>query len=175
MPSFEPAIVAPDHPVLRSVAEPVAAFDADLRELAERMNAIRAAHGGVGIAAPQVGVGLRLFVIDDRLPDGTRSERYGRRDVLPMVVANPEIVAAAETTVEGEEGCLSLPDTLGEDGGRRLVPRPEWIAWRGRSLDGTPMAGELRGFTARVFCHEADHLDGLLIDRFPVATRTEAV
>ena len=164
-------IVPPDHPALRGVAEPVTAFDATLRDLAREMDALRATHGGVGIAAPQLGVSARLFLIDDRLPDGTRSKRYGDREISPMIVANPEIVAASETLEEGEEGCLSLPETLGETGERRLVPRPTWIAWRGQGLDGTPAAGELSGFMARVFCHEADHLDGLLIDRFPVVAR----
>ena len=164
------AIVPPDHPVLRAPAEPVTAFDADLRKLADRMNRLRAEQGGVGIAAPQVGVSLRLFVIDDRLPDGTRSDRYGERSIEPLVIANPRLTWMGGELEPGEEGCLSLPETLGTDGERRIVPRPTEIAYTGQDLDGVPMEGRLTGFMARVFCHELDHLDGLLIDRYPVAT-----
>ena len=160
-------IVPPDHPVLRTPAVPVTTFGAPLCQLVGAMDAIRAARGGVGIAAPQVGVSLRVFVIDDRLPDGSRSDRYGERHIEPLAIANPRIAWRSETVEDGEEGCLSLPETLGTDGERRIVPRPAAIRYTGTDLHGEPIGGELRGFMARVFCHEADHLDGLLIDRYP--------
>ena len=165
------AIAPLDHPALRNVAHPVSVFDLSLRELADGMNAVRAEYGGVGIAAPQVGVSLRLFVIDDRLPDGSKSDRYGDRRIEPMVVVNPEVAWRSDEVEDGEEGCLSLPSTLGADGERRLVPRPTAIEYRARNLDGASIGGRLEGFMARVFLHELDHLDGLLIDRYPVATR----
>ena len=163
------SIVPYDHAVLHSVAEPVTEFDDALRDLVADMDRIRAEHGGVGIAAPQVGVALRLFVIDDRMPDGSPSDRYGGREVMPLVIANPSITSRSDDTEDGEEGCLSLPETLGADGERRIVPRPVSIAYEGLDLNGRTIAGHLDGFMARVFCHEADHLDGLLIDRYPVA------
>ena len=163
------SIVPYDHPALHSVAEPVTEFDDWLRDLAADMDRLRAGHGGVGIAAPQVGVSLRLFVIDDRLPDGSRSDRYGSREIAPLTIANPVITSRSNELEDGEEGCLSLPETLGADGERRIVPRPASIAYQGLDLNGRTIAGHLVGFMARVFCHEADHLDGLLIDRYPVA------
>ena len=163
-------IVPRTDPALTRVAASVETFDAGLRELCAEMDAIRAASGGVGIAAPQIGVSLRLFLIDDRLPDGTRSPRYGDRRVKPLAIANPEIVALGERMEDGTEGCLSLPETAGADGARYLVPRATWLSFRGHDLDGRPIAGELEGFMARVFQHEHDHLEGLLVDRFLLAT-----
>ena len=169
------AIVPPDHPALRAAAKPVTEFGASLRELIARMDAMRAEHGGVGIAAPQLGVSLRVFLIDDRLPDGTRSERYGARDIHPLTIVNPQITWRSGELAEGEEGCLSLPETLGTDGERRVVPRPVAISYRAQDADGVAIDGYLHGFMARVFCHEADHLDGLLIDRFPVSPASAKV
>ena len=166
-------IVPRTDPVLTAVAASVEAFDAGLRELCVEMDAIRAASGGVGIAAPQVGVSLRLFLIDDRLPDGTRSPRYGDRRVESLAIANPEIVELGRKVEDGTEGCLSLPETTGTDGARYLVPRATWLSYRGRDLDGRPVAGKLEGFMARVFQHEHDHLEGHLVDRFPLAPTLE--
>ena len=159
-------IVPRDHPALNRRADPVTSFDADLLALAAHIDAVRAGHGGVGIAAPQLGVPLRLFLISDRLPDGSRSERYGEREIVSLAIANPEIISASEESENDEEGCLSLPDTLGIDGLRYSVPRAKSIAYEGHALDGSRIAGELTGFMARVFQHEYDHLEGLLIDRF---------
>jgi len=114
-----------------------------------------AARGGVGIAAPQIGVGLRVVVFGMEC-----SERYPEAPPVPRtVLVNPEIEVLDESLVEGWEGCLSVP------GLRGLVPRYARIRYRGYDADGTPVAREVEGFHARVVQHEYDHLDGILYPR----------
>ncbi len=107
---------------------------------------------GVGLAAPQVGLSLRMFVMD-----------YGDG---PIKVINPEIIEKSEEKVIDEEGCLSLPDVFAE------VERAKWIKVRFQNERGEWQEMELEGYSARVFQHEYDHLDGILfIDRLPPAKR----
>jgi peptide deformylase len=135
-------------PCLRRVSEPVTEFDGDLRALVDRMFALMHAGRGVGLAAPQVGVNKRLFVmnITGERPDD-------------MVFINPEI-HEMHGVREAEEGCLSFPDMYVQ------VRRAGECTIAARDLDGEPL--ELRGadLLCRVWQHETDHLNGtLIVDR----------
>jgi len=132
------------HPVLLRVAEPVADPTApEIRRLIADMAETMQDAGGIGLAAPQVHVPLRLFVW--RTGAGQAS-----------VLINPVIEPAGEETETAWEGCLSIP------GLRGAVTRPARIWFRGLDASGTAVAGEAGGITARVMQHEADHLDGVL-------------
>ena len=145
------------HPVLRRRAR--ALDKSDIRQtvvqkLIDDMIETMHEYHGVGLAAPQVHEGLRLFVaILDEEPDA-RSEA--------TVVVNPEIAANGNGTEAGWEGCLSIPDIRG------MVPRHTDITVRALDRNGKPLELRLRGFPARVAQHETDHLDGILFfDRMP--------
>jgi peptide deformylase len=139
------------HPVLRRRARPL--DKADIRNPAiqrfiDDMIETMYEYHGVGLAAPQVHEGLRLFVamLDDE--PGEESEA--------LVVINPEITANSAVTEEGWEGCLSIPDIRG------MVPRHTDIMVKALDRNGGPLELRLRGFPARVAQHETDHLDGVL-------------
>lgn len=144
------------HPVLRRCAAPV--FDmmtAEMAALAQDMVETMHASHGVGLAAPQVGVGQRLIVF--YVP----SSRAEDTDEVPVqVLFNPEFIPLDDGLVSGLEGCLSLP------GLRGMVPRWHRIGYRGTGLDGRVIEREAEGFHARVVQHEIDHLDGVMyLDR----------
>lgn len=144
-------------PVLKQRAVEVTELDGSLARLVEDMTATMYAAPGVGLAAPQVGVQQRLFVYD--LHDG-----LGARCLV-----NPEIV---ETDGEWtfEEGCLSVPGLSWE------IVRPKTIHLRGYDIDGNDVDIEADEYAARVFQHELDHLDGvLLIERLDRDTRKQAM
>ena len=133
-------------PVLKTSSKPVERFDESLRHLVEDMFATMYDAPGVGLAAPQVGTSLRLFVFDDGVTG-------------PMFMANPELLSAEGEMLE-EEGCLSIPGPF------YLTRRSAKIVCRGQDLHGKTyeMAGE--GLLSRIFQHETDHLRGtLFIDR----------
>jgi peptide deformylase len=133
-------------PVLREPARPVTDFGPSLRNLFEDMVETMVAAPGVGLAAPQVGLSLRLFVFDDG-------------ETGPMFVANPELSEATGELRE-DEGCLSIP------GPYHPTPRAARIRCRGQDLDGRPFDVVGEGLLARIVQHETDHLDGMLyIDR----------
>lgn len=134
-------------PVLRKKAAPVKAFDDALRKLVEDMVETMYDEPGVGLAAPQIGVSLRLFVADITV---------GEKPDSLVVLANPKIVAASGRLIE-EEGCLSVP------GVRADIPRAESVEIRGINLDQKEVSLKGRGYLARAFQHEMDHLDGILI------------
>ena len=135
-------------PVLREKCVPVADIDDDLRRLAEDMQETMYDADGIGLAAPQVGVPVRLFVYDVR-----------DADLAPGVLVNPEIVEARGTSKE-EEGCLSIP------GLAEIVERSASIVVRGLGLDGEPVEIRAEGLLSRCIQHETDHLDGVLfLDR----------
>ena len=136
--------------VLRQAAKPVEQFDAELERLIDDMIETMYAAPGVGLAAPQVGVPLRLFVYDVGSPDGKQQ---------PSVLMNGVILERRGTQSE-EEGCLSVPDY------RVVVKRANWVKVQGLDRNRTPVTLEGEGLLARLFQHETDHLDGhLLIDR----------
>ena len=137
-------------PRLRTRAVPVAAVDDSIRTLIDDMLETMYAAPGIGLAAPQVGVSRRIFVID------TSSDTEPGEVI---VLANPELFEAAEE-IEAEEGCLSVPDYSAK------VKRARRVAVRGHNRHGHPV--EVRGeeLLARALQHEIDHLEGtLFIDR----------
>ena len=144
------------HPVLRSIAETVPEewFDTGrLDELGRNLVRTMLEEDGVGLAAPQVAEGLRLFAY--WLPG-----RDGGAEIEPTVVVNPELKIVDPELVEGWEGCLSIP------GLRGLVPRHRRIKVKGRTIAGEGLSFTADGFHARVIQHEFDHLDGVVfLDR----------
>ncbi|GAA4994223.1 peptide deformylase [Pseudonocardia tropica] len=144
-------------PVLHTPTRPVGTVDDTVRTLVEDMFETMAAANGVGLAANQVGVDLRLFVFD--CPDEeTRTMRRGLV-VDPVLETDgiPEVMPDAD---DDQEGCLSVP------GENFATGRAEWARVTGTDLDGEPVSYEGRGFFARCLQHETDHLDGhLYLDR----------
>ena len=138
-------------PVLRLPCVEVTEFDATLRKLADDMLETMYLAPGRGLAAPQVGVLSRVFVMDVAWKEGTPD---------PLVLVNPVVVAASDERVAREEGCLSIP-------GRTVrVSRPARVTLYWRDLDGHPHEGAFEGFGATCVQHEIDHLDGVLcLDR----------
>jgi len=143
-------------PILKSRAAEVTTFDAELARLVDDMLETMRAAPGVGLAAPQVGRLIRMFVWDD-------AEDHG-------AMVNPKITWFSEETEEAEEGCLSVP------GFYFPVARSVSVKVRARRPDGTHVDVTAEGFRARVFQHEIDHLDGILfIDRLAPDLRKEAM
>ncbi len=140
------------HPVLRQVAAPVERFDAALNELLVDMDDTMRAMSGAGIAAPQIGVGLRVVIFELR-----ENPRYPHVSPVPYtVLVNPVLTPLGDEQDEGWEGCLSVP------GMRGLVPRYHRLRYQGLDRDGQPIDRTVEGFHARVVQHEVDHLDGIL-------------
>lgn len=145
------------HPLLRQKAEPVERIkDPAFQQQLDALLAFVIDKGGMGIAAPQVGISQRFFILSSH-----PNARYPYApDVPPFAVINPEILAHSDTTSKDWEGCLSLP------GIRGLVPRYEWIDVRYQTYEGETVETRYEGFMARVFQHELDHLNGhVFIDR----------
>jgi len=139
-------IVKYGDPILEKPTAPVKKFDAELEQLTEDMFASMYAAQGVGLAAPQIGLSLRLTVVD---------VTTGKNPEAKIVLVNPEIIHA-EGEVREEEGCLSVP------GFRGYVMRPQFVTVRAQNAKGESF--EIRGenLLARAFCHEIDHLNGIL-------------
>jgi len=131
-------------PILREESEPVDAFDEELRALVADMRETMYEADGIGLAAPQVGVPLRVFVYDVR--DGENAQG---------VLVNPVIEARSGTT-KSEEGCLSIP------GISEVVERAECVVVTGVDADGEPVRIEADGRLSVCLQHETDHLDGVL-------------
>ncbi len=152
-------IITPPDPILRQKTKPVVRFNAELQTLIDDMiETMRAAHG-VGLAAPQVGHSLRLAVVET-LPkiDDTGAEIKNSRELF--VIVNPEIVWTSSSIVDGVEGCLSIPGFVGE------VTRYDSVRVKAQDRHGKKMKLRINGWSARIFQHEIDHLDGILyIDR----------
>ena len=141
-------IVTKDQPQLYRTCRPVTRFDAHLHQLLDDLRETLIDANGVGLAAPQVGVLRRaVLVIETNVPEG--KEEY----VIELI--NPRIL---ETSGEqdGPEGCLSVPGEYG------LVKRPERVRVRAQDRNGDWFEAEGTGLTARCFCHEIDHLDGIV-------------
>ena len=132
--------------VLETKTKPVEKFDEKLARLCEDMFASMYAASGVGLAAPQIGLSLRLAVIDVTV---------GKNSEARLVLANPQIIHT-EGDQREEEGCLSLP------GFRGNVLRPRYVTIRAQDVTGKTYAMKGEGLLARAFCHETDHLEGLL-------------
>jgi peptide deformylase len=142
-------------PILRSVASPVVDFDKQIRTLVKDLTDTLLAAPGAGLAAPQIGVGLRVFA-------------YHVDDVVGHLV-NPEL-SLSEQTQDGDEGCLSIPGlTFG-------CTRAYGVVARGFDMHGEPVVLEGTETLARCLQHETDHLDGVLfVDRLDPGTRKQAM
>ena len=141
------------NPLLRAVAAPVDNFaSTELDQLIGDLWDTMRAEGGIGIAAPQIGVSLRVVVFG--LEHHSRSA--DNDPIAPTVLINPEIEPLGDTTESGWEACLSVP------GMRGLVPRYQHIRYVGFDAAGERFEREAHGYHARVVQHECDHLDGIL-------------
>jgi peptide deformylase len=141
-----PILTIPD-PILRQTASPVERVDSDLRRLMDDMLATMYDAPGVGLAAPQIGVPLRVFVMD-----GAREDE----EPSPIFMANPEILARSDEMRVYEEGCLSIPEVTAE------VERPNRILVRFIDRAGKAQELGLEGHLSTIAQHEIDHLNGVL-------------
>lgn len=140
------------HPVLRQVASPVTRFDHTLESLICDLDDTMRSLSGAGIAAPQIGVSLRVVIFEVQ-----ENPRYPHVSPVPYtVLINPELTPLGNEQEEGWEGCLSVP------GMRGLVSRFARLQYRGFDRQGAPLNRSVEGFHARVVQHEVDHLDGIL-------------
>lgn len=141
-------------PVLKQVAKPVKEIDPWVQQVIDRMIALMTEHEGVGLAAPQVGLPLRLFVMS---PTGKTEDA--------RVIINP-VITEQQGEDEKEEGCLSLPEI------RAKITRAVQLKLTGLDQHGKAITETLEGFPARIVQHENDHLDGILIlDRMSTLAR----
>jgi peptide deformylase len=139
-------------PVLRTVAEPVREVTPQIKQIIQDMVETMWHQVGIGLAAPQVGISLRILVMDD-----------GKRGARALI--NPEIVER-NGSVRDEEGCLSLPGIFAD------VERSKSVRVSAEDEEGRPISFEAHGLQAKVIQHEIDHLDGVLfIDRLSPVTR----
>jgi peptide deformylase len=140
-------------PRLLERAKPVAQFDtAELRQLIADMRETMIAATGAGLAAPQVGVGLRVVIFGFE-----HNDRYPDAEPVPYTeLINPVLTPLSTEMEEDWEGCLSVPGLRGR------VPRFTRLRYNGFDPAGKPIAREVEGFHARVVQHECDHLDGIL-------------
>ncbi|MDD4050371.1 MAG: peptide deformylase [candidate division Zixibacteria bacterium] len=142
--------------VLREISRPVGDITPEIKDLVADMVATLKAASGLGLAAVQVGVSLRIFIVDLSALEITAE---------PKVFINPEIVETSGAT-EYEEGCLSFPGIY------QLLTRPDHVRVRALGLDGKEFVVETDGIYARTILHEYDHLDGVMfIDHFSTVSR----
>ena len=148
-------IVTMPNAILRQKVRPVTQFDDELQTLIDNMVETMRSANGIGLAAPQIGENRRLSIIES-LPklDEEGEEIPDSRDLF--VIVNPEIVWTSRDTEDGIEGCLSIPGYLGE------VERADSIRVRAQDRHGKKIKLKLGGWTARIFQHEIDHLNGVL-------------
>jgi peptide deformylase len=137
-------ILTDKDPALHKVCKPVTAFDGKLHKLLDDMRETLIDSNGVGLAAPQVGILRRIFLVDVGL-DGN--------EIIEFI--NPEILETDGEQV-GAEGCLSVPGKYG------LVKRPYWVKVRAQDRYGDWFEAEGEELIGRCFCHENDHLDGIV-------------
>ena len=137
-------ILTDKEPALHKVCKPVTAFDGKLHKLLDDMQETLIDSNGVGLAAPQVGILRRIFLVDVGL-DGN--------EIIEFI--NPEILET-DGEQEGPEGCLSVPGKYG------LVKRPYWVKVRAQDRYGDWFEAEGEELIGRCFCHENDHLDGIV-------------
>ena len=149
--AIRPIFETPD-PILRQISKPVETFDDELKTLIADMFETMYDAPGIGLAAVQVGVPIRLLVMDLQEPEEEGGEPV--RD--PRVFINPEILWSSEITVPYTEGCLSVPDQYAE------VLRPDRVRVRWRDETGGTQEDELDGLLAVCLQHEMDHLEGVL-------------
>ncbi|MEZ6113781.1 MAG: peptide deformylase [Pirellulaceae bacterium] len=151
-------IITYPHPTLRHPSKPVKRVDAELKQIVARMFELMYESNGVGLAANQVDLPLRLFVANLEA-DPEKGE--------PLVFINP-VISRPKGSVEQEEGCLSLPGLYGP------VIRPKQVRITAYTMSGEAIDATVSGLLARVVQHETDHLDGVLFfDRMPPSRQTK--
>lgn len=143
-------VITIPHPILRKKAHKTTEFGKDFQQLVNDMVETMRDAPGVGLAAPQIAISQRLIVVEfgDEEDENAPQKLY--------VVANPEIISASDEKVNGIEGCLSIPDLIGE------VERHQSVVVKGLNRYGKPTKIKAEGWLARIFQHEIDHLDGIL-------------
>ena len=142
-------IVLLGDPILRERAAEVEAFGGELPALIADMFVTMAAAEGAGLAAPQVGIGRRVIVVE--VPGEEEGEEGAR-----LALVNPVVVESGRARARESEGCLSVP------GVHEIVSRPDRVVVEGMDPEGTPLRVEASGLLSRVLQHEVDHLDGVL-------------
>jgi len=153
-------VTLPD-PVLKRKAHAVTKFDKDLKTLLDDMVETMREAPGVGLAAPQIGLSDRIIVVEYYEREEDEEIEDAPKKVWAMI--NPEIIKASEEKLMGVEGCLSIPGLLGE------VERHAEIEVKGLNKHGKIMKVKAKGWLARIFQHEIDHLNGVLFTE--LATR----
>jgi peptide deformylase len=143
-------VTLPD-PILRRKSKTVTRFGTELQTLIDDMIETMRAAPGVGLAAPQVGIQERVIVVEY---EENEEEENAPKKLFVMI--NPEIKVASEETEEGIEGCLSVPGWQGE------VERALAVTVKGQSRRGQPMKVKAKGWLARIFQHEIDHINGIV-------------
>jgi len=147
-------IITLPHPTLRRKARKVSDFGPDLQALIDDMVETMRLAPGVGLAAPQVDTSLRVIVLE------YGDEEDESKPLKLFTLVNPEITRSSVELVTGTEGCLSIPGLVGE------VDRALSVTVKGQNRRGQPVKVKARGWLARIFQHEIDHLDGVLfVDR----------
>ncbi len=150
-------IVTIGEEVLREKAKPIKSFGSELRILVDAMFESMEMDNGIGLAAPQIAVPKRMFVVHP--PDDEA-----------RVFINPEIIETSQEVVSYEEGCLSVPGVFSE------VVRPAGITIQAQDLEGKAFVLKAQGMLARVIQHENDHLNGILfVDRLPEERREQVM
>jgi len=158
---IRPILKMGDARLLQRSQEVTAFGTAELRRLVEDMFDTMRAADGAGLAAPQIGVPLRVVIFGSA--DGRPNPRYPNEPPVPQtILVNPVLQALDDEMEEGWEGCLSVP------GLRGIVPRWRRLRYSGFEADGRPIERTVEGFHARVVQHECDHLDGIL---YPMRVR----
>ena len=159
-------IVTVPSPVLREKAKPVRQITPDIETLIDNMIETMREAPGVGLAAPQVGVGIQVIVVEyAEGSENDKAEADGDTEPAPKpkklyAVMNPEITRQSKETELGNEGCLSIPDYMGE------VERYNTVTVKGIDRHGRSFKLKTKGWMARIFQHEIDHINGVLfIDR----------
>jgi peptide deformylase len=148
-------------PILRRKSAPVTAAPETLRTLVADMFDTMYDEPGIGLAAPQIGVSLRVLVVA-AVADDEDGDHVGR----PTAMINPEVLSSSSATMAFEEGCLSVPDV------HETVERPRTIRFRYTTLEGETIERDAAGLLARVVQHEMDHLEGILfVDRLSLVKR----
>lgn len=158
-------VLAFPNPYLRKRAEPVTTFDDDLKRVVADMEETMADRDGLGLAATQVGLDMRLLILDPYAFEG--DEGRGKPNVI---IINPEVVWESDEKIVAEEGCLSFPGVFIQ------VERPEAVTIRAQDADGEffEISGEKLG--ARAILHEIDHLNGVvMIDHVSHFSRQRAL
>ena len=152
------------YPTLRKICRPITVITNEIRQLAQSMIVLMDKHDGAGLAAPQVGHDIRLFVLRNYID--LENDQWKLSE--PRVYINPKLSFPRKNQVVEEEGCLSIPKLLYK------ITRADFVVIEALDLNGNPFIEKVDGYNARVRIHENDHLNGILfIDYLDAKTRRE--